>query len=139
MKLIRDFAVALPALLKQQLARLEANVAAEFLAARSAALLALVPLPRFTKSNTTPILIGQCAEFDTTLGALTATLERPSRAMANQLLAIVCRVTGAPLTIKVAPPPVGGTQGRINNSSSISTSAAGLKLILCDGADYWST
>lgn len=136
---IRQFVTSNLELLSKQLDTLESNIAAALQDADSGKLNTFTALPRFTAANAKPITVGQLAEFDTTGGAIVCMLERPSRAMAGQLVAIVCRVTAAPITVRVAPPVVGGVQGKINASGSINIAAAGLKLTLCDGVDWWST
>lgn len=139
LKKVRQFRTDSAPLLSTQLSRFEGNVQ-DMLAQQQANMLGGFSVSkRYTAANPSPIGAGTLSEFDTSAGGITCTLEKPSRALAGKLTAIVLRATAAPLTIKVSPPVPGGTQGQINGSSSISRSSAGLILALCDGSDWWTT
>lgn len=130
-----------PMQLSRQLNQLAGAAQQALVAVDDGHLQSLVATRRYSAAPPKPVTVGQAVLIDTAAGSVTVTLERPSRELANQLLAVVKRSSLNTLTLQVAPPAPGGTQGKINAAATFAYVAGkvGLFLVLCDGTDWWST
>lgn len=135
---IRQFITASASLLSTQLSKLESNLDAEFLSIRDETLQSFSPILKAPTSApfSSTLQIGQLLNCAESLVAQKVVLERPSGANAGKVAALI--KGGSSVTVTVAAPLQGRTQGTINQISSLGLVTFGLNLFISDGKDWWT-
>ena len=136
----KNFNTENPDVLSRQLNQLGDEIAKSFVAVDDGHL----PTPsKIVRVNSTvpgqkPYEPGQLVIADNAAGSLIVVIAAPSRELAGQMLPIAVTTTSAnTVTIRIAPPPVGGRQGLVFGASQIVVAAAAVYLFFCDGQDWW--
>lgn len=133
---IRSYRVPGPsaeaAQLAQQLAKAEENVDQETRDIRAGFQARLKSIASEKQTSDLQIAPGQSASFDTSLGNVSVTLNKPTAADAGTFVALLKLFAANNLTALV---PAGVT---INRTTSATKATVGLLLIYCDGVEYWA-